>query len=168
MDRDFINAEVPRKALRSTKRRRAMKTRTHYAKATMLLVVFATLVSVVGAKAQSTVFAGKFTLPYQVRWGQAMLPAGDYSIRFSSLDSPATVHSMDGKISAFVFTGRRADSEKGPSSLTIMTLGNERRVISMSLPGSGVSLVYSPLTKTEQEELAKAKQIETVPLVATK
>jgi hypothetical protein len=146
-----------------------MKTKTtHYAKATMLLVVFVTLISVAGASAQTGVFSGKFTLPYQVRWGGATLPAGDYSIRFTSIYSPATVHSMDGKISAYVFTARRGDSEKGPSSLSIVTRGNERRVASMNLPEARISLVYSPLTKAEQETSAKAKQIETVPLVTAK
>lgn len=146
-----------------------MKAKTpHCAKATMLLVVIATLISVAGANAQTSVFSGKFTLPYQVRWGQAMLPAGDYSIHFDSIHSPATVRSMDGKVSAFVFTASSGDSEKGPSSLTIVTRGNEWTVASMNLPRAGVSLVYSPLTKAEREILAKAKQIETVPLVAAK
>ena len=141
---------------------------THYAKATMLLVVFAILISVAGANAQTFVYAGKFTLPYQVRWGQTMLPAGTYSIRFSSIHSPATVHSMDGKIAAFVFTARQGDSEKGASSLTIVTRGNQRMVASLNLPEVGASLLYSPLTKAEREELARQKQMETVPLVAAK
>ena len=141
---------------------------THYAKVTLLLVMFMTLISVAGANAQTSIFAGKFTLPYQVRWGQAMLPAGQYSIHFASIQSPGTVRSMDGKIAAFVFTVSSGDSEKGPSSLTIVTRGNERRVASMNLPRAGISLVYSPLTQAERETLAKARQIETVPLLATK
>jgi hypothetical protein len=144
-----------------------MKTKTtHYAKATMLLVLFA-LISVAGASAQTGV-SGKFTLPYQVRWGGAMLPAGEYSIHFTSIHSPATIHSMDGKISAYVFTAASGDSEKGPSSLTIVTRGNERRVAAMNLPNARVSLVYSPLTNAERESLAKGNQIQTVPLVTAK
>jgi hypothetical protein len=136
-----------------------MKTKTtHYAKATMLLVVFITLISVAGANGQTGVF-GKFTLPYQVRWGDAILPPGDYSIRFSSIASPATIHSMDGKISVFVFTARRGDSEKGASSLTIVTRGDQWTVASLNLPQARTSLVYSPLTKAERETLAKTKQI---------
>jgi hypothetical protein len=130
---------------------------TYFAKTTMLLVMFAVLTSFTGANGQTSIFAGKFTLPHQLRWGQAMLPPGDYSIRFSSLHSPAIVRSMDGKTMAFVFTARSGDSEKGPSSLTIVTRGNERTVASLNLPGSGVSLVYSPLTKEERETLAKFK-----------
>lgn len=142
---------------------------TYSAKATMLLVVFATLMLGTGAHAQTAVFSGKFTLSYQVHWGQAMLPAGDYSIRFSSIHSPAVIRSMDGKIAVFVATAARSqDSEKGPSSLTIVTRGDERKVVSMNLPEARVSLVYSPLTKAERESLAKGNQIQTVPLSAKK
>jgi len=139
---------------------------TYFAKTTMLVVMFAVLISVTGANGQTSIFAGNFTLTHQVRWGQATLPAGDYSIRFSSLHSPAMVRSMDGKTMAFVFTVSSGDSEKGPSSLTIVTRGNERKVASMNLPGSHVSLVYSPLTKAERETLAKSNQIQSVPLIA--
>jgi hypothetical protein len=145
-----------------------MKTKTiHYATATLLLVVITTLISVAGANAQA-VFAGNFTLPHAVRWGQTTLPAGDYSIRFSSFHSPATIHSMDGKIAAFVLMGTRQDSENGPSSLTIVTHGNERKVASLNLPQAGISLVYTPVTTAERETLAKAKQVETIPLVTAK
>jgi hypothetical protein len=145
-----------------------MKTKAiHYATASLLLVVLTTLISVAGANAQA-VFTGNFTLPHAVRWGQTMLPAGDYSIHFSSFHSPATIHSMDGKIAAFVLMGNRQDSENGPSSMTIVIRGNERRVASLNLPQSGISLVYTPMTKAERETLAKAKQVESVPLVAAK
>ena len=145
-----------------------MKTKTtQYAKAAVLLVVVI-LISVAVASAQAGVFSGTFTLPHPVRWGEAMLPAGDYSIHFTSIHSPAIVHSMDGKTSAYVFTTRSGDSEKGPSSLTIVTRGNERRVASLNLPDARVSLVYSPLTKAEQESLAKGDQIQNVPLTARK
>jgi hypothetical protein len=143
-----------------------MKTKTiHYATVTLLLVVLTTVISVTGANAQA-VFAGNFTLPHAVRWGQATLPAGDYTIRISSFNSPAaTIHSIDGKIAAFVLMGTRQDSEKGPGSLTIVTRSNQRTVASLNLPQSGVALVYTPMTKSEREMLAKAKQVETIPLV---
>ena len=42
----------------------------------LLGVLIATFVFTAAANAQPS-FAGKFTLPYEVRWGQAVLPAGD-------------------------------------------------------------------------------------------
>jgi hypothetical protein len=144
-----------------------MKTKTiHYATASLLLVVLTTLISVTGANAQA-VFAGNFTLPHAVRWGQTMLAAGQYSIYFSTFNSPATIHSKDGKIASFVM-GTRQDSESGPSSLTVVVRGNERSVASLNLPQSGISLVYTPMTKAERETLAKVKQVETIPLITAK
>ncbi|HZP32451.1 MAG TPA: hypothetical protein VFB23_03725 [Candidatus Acidoferrales bacterium] len=146
-----------------------MKTKTiRYATVTLLLVALTTVISVTGANAQA-VFAGNVSLPHAVRWGQTMLPAGNYSIRIASFNSPAaTIHSTDGKIAAFVLMGTRQDGESGPSSLTIVTRGNERTVASLNLPQSGISLVYVPMTKAERETLAKTEQIETVPVVTAK
>ena len=140
---------------------------TQNSKRTLFLIAFAALICAIGANAQTqTVYVGKFTLPHQVRWGQAVLPPGDYSIRFSSLHSPATVRSTNGKIEAFIAAGTMADSEKGPGTLTIMIRGNERIVAAMNMPAAHISLVYSPLTRVEREEYAQLRQIETVPLVS--
>jgi len=139
-----------------------------HAKATLLLVLLATLISVAGASAQTTGFIGTFTLPHEVRWGGAVLPPGGYTIRMSSVRAPGLIRSTDGKTQAFVVTAASGDPEKGGASLTVMTRGNQRKVVSMNLPSVGASLVYSPLTKSERETLAKAKQIEAVPLIAAK
>lgn len=139
-----------------------------HTKATLFLVVFATLISVAGASAQTSGFVGTFTLPHEVLWGAAVLPPGGYTIRMSSIHAPGFVRSTDGKTQAIVFTVASGDAEKGNPSLTIMTQGGKRKVVSMSLPAVGLSLVYSPLTKSEREILAKAKQIEGVPLTAQK
>ena len=50
-------------------------------------VLFATCVVTSVANAQST-FAGKVTLPYEVHWNHAVLPAGEYSIRMDSKGAP--------------------------------------------------------------------------------
>ena len=42
-------------------------------------------------------YRGKFTLPYAVRWGQAVLPAGEYQLKFRDLQSRVFVVIQDGK-----------------------------------------------------------------------
>ena len=138
---------------------------THYAKVTVFLVMFATLIAVAGANAQT--FAGRFTLPYQVHWDKAVLPAGDYTIHMPTVHSPALVRSANGKISAFVFTAIAGDREEGGPRLTIVNRGGERKVASFNLPQAGISLVYAPMTKAEHE-LLQAKRIEAVPLATAK
>ena len=45
-------------------------------------------------------FAGKFTLPYEVHWGQSVPPAGDYTIRMGPT-GPAVIRSADGARALF-------------------------------------------------------------------
>ena len=134
----------------------------------LLGVVIATFVFTVAAKAQPS-FAGKFTLPYEVRWGKAVLPAGDYVIRMDSTASPAKISPANGS-SAGVYTEYPLveDSHMSGVYLTITNNANQRRVRSLNLPQFGKAIVFAPLTKSEREELAKAGQINTVPVVTAK
>lgn len=134
----------------------------------LLGVVIATSVFTAAANAQPS-FAGKFTLPYEVRWGQAVLPAGDYVIRMDSTVSPAKISPANGS-SAGVFTMSPVleDSHSPGTYLTITTLGNQRKVRSLNLPELRKLVIFAPLTKTEREEFAKAGQINTVPVVTAK
>lgn len=114
------------------------------------------------AYAQPT-FAGKFTLPYEVHWGQAVLPAGDYSIRMGS-SGPALISAKDGTMSVFTQPPIVADSEDGGRCLTITRQGNERTVRSLNLPDQGKLVIFAPLNKAEREA-AKAGHLDTVPVI---
>ena len=133
----------------------------------LVAVVIATCIFTAVANAHPS-FAGKFTLPYEVHWGQAVLPAGEYSIRMDSTASPAVISSASGSMAAFTEPPILADNERGGTYLTITTRGNEHRVRSLNLPKLGKSVIFAPLTKSEREVLAKAGQIESVPVVTAK
>jgi len=114
-------------------------------------------------------FAGKFTLPYEVRWGRATLPAGEYFIWMDSTTAPAMVTSASGSRTVYTEFPVVGESDGNGRYLTITTQGNEHRVRALNLPEIGKSMVFAPLTKAERERLAKAKQIQTVPvIIATK
>lgn len=130
----------------------------------LLGVLVATCVFTAVANAHPS-FAGKFTLPYEVRWGRATLPAGDYFISMDSTTAPAMVTSANGSRTVYTEFPTIAESEGGSSHLTITTQGNERRVRSLNMPGIGKSVVFAPLTKAERELLTKAGQTETVPVI---
>ena len=51
---------------------------------TLLLLAGSLCVGRLTAQAGEPVSAGKFTLPFEVRWGQAILPAGDYTYTLNS------------------------------------------------------------------------------------
>jgi hypothetical protein len=134
----------------------------------LLGVVIATFVFTAAANAQPS-FAGKFTLPYEVRWGQAVLSAGDYVIRMDATASPAKISPANGS-SAGVYTEYPLvqDSHTSGMYLTITHEANQRRVRSLNLPQLGKVIVFAPLTKSEREAYAKAGQINTVPVVTAK
>ena len=51
---------------------------------TLLVVAGSLCAGRLTAQAADTVSAGKFTLPSEVRWGQPILPAGDYTHTLNS------------------------------------------------------------------------------------
>jgi hypothetical protein len=114
------------------------------------------------------IFLGKFTLPKEVHWGQAVLPAGVYYIRMDSMAAHAVVSSAGGDRTIFTRPPIIADSKQAGTFLTLTTMGTERTVRSLNLPELGKSVIFAPLTKSEQEELAKAGQSNTVPVVTAR
>lgn len=133
----------------------------------LLGVLIATCGFTVAANAQPS-FAGKFTLPYEVHWGQAVLPAGVYSIRMNSMSALPEVSSASGSRKVYTLPPVIADGEKGGTYLTITTQGNEHTVRSLNLPQLGKVVIFAPLTKSERESLAKAGQINNLPVVSAK
>jgi hypothetical protein len=133
----------------------------------LLGVLFATCVFTTAANAQPS-FEGKFTLPYQVRWNDAVLPAGEYYFQLDAAGMPAVIRSKATGKSVNTIPPIVDDGEKGAARLTVTIRGNERIVRSVNLPQIGMSLVFEPLTKTERETLAKAGRIESVPVTVAK
>ncbi len=144
---------------------RILNATQHSTTAKLILgVLFATCVFTAAANAQPS-FEGKFTLPYEVHWNHAVLPAGEYSIEVDAKGMPTVVQSTSTGRSVMTNSPIVADLEKGAAHLTVTIQGNERRVRSANLPEIGKSLVFEPLTATEREMFAKAGQIDAVPVI---
>ena len=125
-----------------------------------------------GVKAQASfggpLFSGKFTLPYEVHWGKAVLQPGNYVINMRDIQSAATVWSADLRHGFFLPPPILSHSEKGPTKLTVSIRGDERIVTSMNVPDIGYSFTFKPLTKADRELLAKASQVQAVPITTAK
>jgi hypothetical protein len=130
-------------------------------------IVAMTCLLAAAANAQPS-FAGKFTLPYEVHWGHAVLPPGDYLIRMNSIDAIAVISSKDGSMSAFTGVPTIADSNEPDCRLTITSSGDERKVRTLNLPEVKKVVIFAPLTRQEKEALAKAGSIKDVPVVSAK
>lgn len=108
------------------------------------------------ASAQSA-FQGKFTLPNDVRWANASLPAGDYTFSLSSTTMSGRVFLQGPNGGAFILTSATDQRIEGDSSkLTIEHRGGISFVRSMYLADLGVELTYrAPGLPKKDVELAQ-------------
>jgi hypothetical protein len=129
---------------------------------TVWLVGVALLVSSLGASlARAQEYAGKFSLPFEARWGQATLPAGDYSFRLDKSLSNGTIqlsHAM--KPMGFIKADAHDLSQSGQNSLVLVKTETGKCVRELRLPEIGVVLRYAPAPQrsykpAERERIAK-------------
>ncbi len=108
------------------------------------------------ASAQNA-FKGSFTLPDDVRWANASLPAGDYTFVLKSSSLPAQIVLQGPNGSVIIMTSATDQRNDGDSSnLTIERRGASRFVRDIYLADLGVHLRYSmPSLPKEQRELAQ-------------
>jgi len=142
-----------------------MKMVTRQVTIKLLTTVALTILAFAAAANANPNFTGKFNLPYEVHWGKAVLPAGQYSIRMQASMATALVQSADGKIAIVTPLSTTDDTQKGAAGLFVTLSGSQRRVRFLNLPESGVSLVYEPLTTADRELLSKAGRLEAVPVI---
>ncbi len=129
------------------------------------LVIVASIFGAAGTASAQAAFKGKFTLPYEVRWGQAVLAPGDYSITMESTSRPALITRLAGG-GAFVMTvGIESASKDHPTALLITKTENERVVRSLNWREGGKTFVYKPFTKAERRLYGTASISEALPVL---
>jgi len=107
---------------------------------------------------------GKFTLTFAARWGQVILPAGDYSFSMDSVGNPCPITLYRGKNGVSVILAQAQDKkDSGRAELTVV----RGTVRTLSLPELGVVFQYAPqhhkyLTAPDEREIAQI-----VPVVTT-
>jgi len=120
------------------------------------LGLIAICASASSASAQNA-FQGNFTLPNDVRWANAMLPAGDYTFSLSSttMSGWVVLHGPNG--AAFILTSVTDKRNEGNSSrLIIEHRGSISFVRSMYLADPGVELTYGA-PKTPKNDVVLAQ-----------
>ena len=137
-----------------------MRKFTYLARRFALAVVLGGLSA--GAAQAGTGYSAKFTLPYEVRWGGAVLPAGDYSLAMDSIKGPLNVIDASGRIRALVSGLPDHPANGQPASLLVTHDGDERTVRSFNCPAWGLRFVYKPFTRVERDRMAKGEAIAVV------
>ncbi len=147
---------------------KTVRTTKHSVTVKLILGILIASCAFTSAANAQPIFVGKVTLPYEVHWNHAVLPAGEYFIRMDSKAGHAVLRSASTNKLAYTSVPTIADGEKGGAFLTVTMRGNERRVRSLNLPETAQSLTFEPFTKTEREMRASAGQIDAVPVITAR
>ena len=119
---------------------------------------------VAGFNAKAAAFQGKFTLTSATRWGQAMLPAGDYSFTLDSDYPGSRVTIFRGTQGvALIQTPVVNHIESGRSEI-VMHDGTVREV---NLPTIGVSLDYPTHNAGHRAAPQEPQLAKVIPVTAT-
>ncbi len=141
-----------------------MNTKPNPIKVTLLAaLLLATGLLARPANAQTGTY-GKFTLPFETRWGQAVLPPGDYELRFVNDNVGPIVAIRDAKSLrpvAYESVAITEDSSEAVSALVIGTQGKQHVVYTLRIAELGESFVYErpPARGRAAEEARKTQAI---------
>ena len=130
-----------------------------------LAVAAAIAVGVSGGPASAQSLKGSFTLPYDVQWGKAVLPAGPYTITFDSLRGPAIVRTSTGRGLAIVMARSVDKAMDEPSALLITKIENQHVVRYLNLREVDTAFAYRPFTKSERSLVGKVDESLAVPIL---
>jgi hypothetical protein len=130
--------------------------------------MFAICFSAATANAQPA-FQAKVTLPYEVHWGAAALPPGNYVLTFNGEHVRPTVVIRDAKTFRTVALEPASIEERstGGKSALLIGMRKQRRVVtSFRIVELGQVLVYrsAPANRRDVEE-ANARKSQSLPLV---
>jgi hypothetical protein len=131
--------------------------------------VLALLTACFGASlANAQEVQGKFTLPFETHWGNAVLSPGDYSFRLNfSGDSPdytVLTREQDQK-ETIIMASARSHSSSGKSGLIVERHGDRGTVRTLRLAEAGLVIEY-PAAKVQPQMLAQGpKLIQRIPIL---
>jgi hypothetical protein len=131
------------------------QTRSH---TTIRLAFFALLATAVSAgllRAEDP--KGTFTLPFEVRWGTAVLPAGDYSFQVDNTDYIVTIRG-ENQAAMVLSMPPSANNDHSPSALIIVRHGKRGTVRTLRLAEQNVVFTY-PAPKGQPPLLAQAPEL---------
>jgi hypothetical protein len=117
------------------------------------------------ANAQATA-AGKFTMPFEARWGEATLPAGDYTFKLDKLGGGAIVRVYRAQKGVAFITNVGYDLESsGGTALIVIRNSTGNTVSDLRLPEIGLVLHYAPHKSSPADAEREIAQI--VPVKTT-
>jgi len=132
------------------------------------LAILALLATVVSAGLLSAEdYVGKFTLPFQAKWGRATLPAGDYSFQLNTARSPYTVTVRGQDKAAMIMSDGTSNKDVSTrSELVVVRRGRTGTIRALHLNEVGTFFYVPP--KGERQLLAQAPElIQRIPILVS-
>lgn len=108
----------------------------------LALGILAVLFASTAARAEK--YKGTFTLPFEVSWGAATLPPGDYSFALDTDKGPHTVTVRGPNEAAMVMPSGKEGAKSGSSALVLIRTGNRGIVRQLRLVEAGQAFNYGP------------------------
>lgn len=114
-------------------------------------------------KAQS-IYHGQFTLPVETRWGNATLPAGDYTFTVSSASSQYRLYIYGQKTNAIIHTLTAENATSRHAQLNLVDIADVYSVETFDAPELGLTFTY--WTPTQKHMSSKEARQKAVPQAA--
>lgn len=142
-----------------------MTRHTQIAKILHLIVGLGLCVSPLLAEDRTPVFKGTCNLPFETRWGTAILPPGEYTISVHSTSLPARV-TVRGKNGSIFVNAQSLSQRNGSSDRSFLQVSKWRRGVVRSLYVSELGMAFNYATpKEESKEMTQeAMLIQRIPV----
>lgn len=141
---------------------------------TLGMLVATLFASALSAQQASPLFRGNFTLPYEVRWGKATLPAGDYSFLVSSAN-PRHLVTLRGEKQSWIIVPAATSACRSCEDSALIVLPRETRptILALRLARVGAARsgfhIYFGSRKTGEEAVSASRDVQRIGvLLATK
>jgi hypothetical protein len=135
------------------------------AKLAMLLGVLLTACLLAVTAKADTLYKGKFTLTNEVRWGKAVLPAGNYVLKIDGTAQLITVEDAEKGVTLvreFVHVGN--GDPNGDGALRVAVRGHQRTVYSVELGGMGEVFHTKGGPTRAEKEAAEGNNLQDIPI----
>ena len=121
-----------------------------------------------GVANAAPLYRGRFSLPYEVRWGQAVLPAGEYLVRFEDLKTCVFVVIQDAKSGKDVAYVAPVTTSQAQGTSALLITDDGERVQSLRVAELGETFIYEPAPVRKKKDVLEAHKVQTLPIVSAK
>jgi hypothetical protein len=93
-------------------------------------------------KAQQSVYQGKFTLPVETHWGNATLPAGDYTFTVASAAAEYRLYIRGQRSNFIISTATAEGATPQHAQLNLVDIADKYTVETFDAPQLGLTFTY--------------------------